>query len=104
MPDRLSLAVTSGVRLSPSHDRSDQSMGLSHRRPMDAFLYLARSWPACRFGRQYGLYVEFSPDLRRGRSTITGSRAPTPRYTIRGRASVCTKSGLKIPFDLRGDV
>jgi len=55
-------------------------------------------------GREYGLYAWFSPDLRRGNRTITGPRHPSPQYAIRGKATVCTASGLKIPFDLRGDV
>lgn len=55
-------------------------------------------------GKQYGLYLSFSPDLHRGRGVHTGPAHPTPRVSLRGTSLVCTSQGLRIPFVLRGDI
>jgi hypothetical protein len=56
-------------------------------------------------GREYGLFTSFFPYLQRGGSGVHfGPAMPTPRYALRGQAWVCTPSGMRIPFDLRGDI
>lgn len=58
-------------------------------------------------GRPYGLYVSFNPEFYRGRrggSYVGGPARPAPHSILRGRATVCTQSGLKIPLKLSGDV
>jgi hypothetical protein len=56
-------------------------------------------------GQQYGIFLSFFPNLgRRGRGVITGPAMPTPQTSLRGKALVCTQQGLRIPFNLRGDV
>jgi hypothetical protein len=58
-------------------------------------------------GQQYGLQLSFFPDIsRRGRGAgvHVGPAYPTPRSPLRGKALVCTAGGLRIPFDVRGDM
>jgi len=57
-------------------------------------------------GQQYGLQLSFFPDFsrRRGSGMHFGPAMPTPRSSLRGKALVCTAGGLRIPFDVRGDM
>jgi hypothetical protein len=56
-------------------------------------------------GQQYGLHLSFFPYFNRGGVGVhVGPAMPTPRTPIRGTATVCTGQGLRIPFDLRGDM
>jgi hypothetical protein len=58
-------------------------------------------------GRQYGLYASFYPYMRYGRRSSmihVGPATPTPRYPLRGQASLCTQQGIRIPFDVGGDI
>ncbi|MFN7992576.1 MAG: hypothetical protein U0Q18_03200 [Bryobacteraceae bacterium] len=55
-------------------------------------------------GRQYALYVSFFPSLRRGGGVRSGPAMPWPRSSLRGSAIVCTQPGVRIPFDLRGNL
>jgi hypothetical protein len=55
-------------------------------------------------GREYGLFASFFPDLRRSAGSRAGPSMPMPRFSLRGKALVCTEHGLRLPFDLRGDI
>src|SRR5690349_17340233 len=56
-------------------------------------------------GEVYGLHLSFFPYLRRvGRGPHVGPVRPWPRYDLRGTARVCTQQGMRIPFDVRGDI
>jgi hypothetical protein len=58
-------------------------------------------------GQVYGLSLSFFPDIqyrRRGGGVHVGPAFPTPRTSVRGKAMVCTSQGLRIPFDVRGDM
>jgi hypothetical protein len=57
-------------------------------------------------GQQYGLQLSFFPEISRGRGSgvHVGPAMPTPRSDLRGKARVCTAGGLRIPFDVRGDM
>lgn len=55
-------------------------------------------------GQSYGLYTSFSPDFRDRRGIHVSPGRPTPQFSLRGKASVCTPSGMRIRFDLRGDI
>lgn len=56
-------------------------------------------------GREYGLYTSLFPYLRRGGTGVhVGPAMPTPRTDLSGQAWVCTPLGMRIPFDLRGEI
>ncbi len=56
-------------------------------------------------GQEYAFYASFMPNFgRRGRTGTVGPPMPTPHYSLRGTAQVCTQQGLRIPFDLRGGI
>jgi hypothetical protein len=58
-------------------------------------------------GQQYGLRLSFFPDIShrgRGGTVHVGPRMPMPRSPLRGKALVCTAGGMRIPFDVGGDM
>lgn len=56
-------------------------------------------------GQEYGLYTSIFPDVgRQGRGVHVGPAMPTPHSRLRGQAWVCTQKGMRIPFDVSGDI